>query len=291
VALIASKTTSLTAEGLARLLRSRAFPGVSVSIGRARGLDGIELVIRARPEYPVDGLSRIWFVDLLGPSGPELDLILAELERLGFVINGSAPLMNAWLMEVIPKEEARARARSSAREALALAKSQQDALVAAREASMTAEMQSMRDEIEGLRLMVQDLMLVPRPRGLPGPPGPPGPPGEPGMPGELGAINGGPAECRLSELIDVSAEPPQEMDILSWVGGQWRPARQRWTSSASFYGSTIDAGFSGYGESVGGGDVTLISAGSVGAGFDAGDFTSGESESGIVDGGEFTPEP
>ncbi len=77
---------------VAGLVKRHVLPGVVISLGEAQGVPGIEVVVKGF-SHPEDGMSRVWYIHLLGQSGMMLDLIIRGLRKAGFEMSGSAPLM------------------------------------------------------------------------------------------------------------------------------------------------------------------------------------------------------
>ena len=68
---------------VANLIRTMLLPGIMVSVGEAVGGGALEVVVRGFRD-PEDGMSRVWYVELIGPSGMELDLTITAL-RLSLI--------------------------------------------------------------------------------------------------------------------------------------------------------------------------------------------------------------
>ena len=215
-------------------VKRHVLPGVVVSVGQAQGDPGIEVIVRGF-SHPEDGMSRVWHIELIGRSGMMLDLVIMGLRKAGFEMAGEAPLMKGRLTQVLNRAEVaqlRAAARESDRkksEALVKAEVQAAASVAQ---ATSQEIEHLKAEIDRLKEMLEDMALMPTPRGPRGPQGAPGAPGADGRDGSALDLK----EAVLADLGDVSEAQPEERMVLTWSGGQWKPLYVPRMSSPVFGG-------------------------------------------------------
>lgn len=219
------------AADVAKLVKRHVLPGVVISLGQPQGAPGIEVVVRGY-SHPEDGMSRVWHIHLIGRSGMMLDLVIRGLRKAGFEMSGSAPLMKGALTQVLTRAEA-AQLRQVARdedrkkkEALVSAEVQAAATVAQ---ATSNEIDTLRAELDRLKEMIEDMALLPTPKGARGPAGKDGQDGKDGSAVDL-------AEAALSDLGDVSDEIPGERMVLTWSGGQWKPLYVPRSSGAIYNG-------------------------------------------------------
>jgi hypothetical protein len=205
---------------VAALIKRHVLPGVAISIGQALSGPGIEVVVKGFT-HPEDGMSRVWHIHLLGQSGMMLDLIIRGLRKAGFEMSGSAPLMRGALTQVLNRAEV-AGMRQAARDAerskvenLQKAEIQAAATVAH---AANSEIETLRNEVDRLKELIEDMALLPAARGARGPQGEKGEVGADGSPAGL-------SDAALGDLGDVSDETPLEHMVLTWREGQWKPWR------------------------------------------------------------------
>ena len=225
---------------VADLIRGLLIPGVPVSVGQADGISELEVVVRGFQD-PEDGMSRIWYIELIGPSGVELDLVIAVLRRMGFDLSGSSPLISGTLTQPLTREQIQEKASKQLELEKQVEKAHFRAEIAAEAAGASAGIEGLKEEIDQLKQAVEDMSLMPQAKGVKGPPGPPG---RDGADGSLLALN----EASIGDLGDVSDQTPEERNVLTWVNGEWVPARPRFTSISQISGG-------GGGGGGGGGDV------------------------------------
>lgn len=231
------------ARQVAALVKRSVLDGVTVSIGKSEQVGGIEVVIR-RFDHPEDGLSRRWFIDVLGRSGMELDLVLAGLRKAGFDLQGSAPLMTGVLTQVLtPFELERQKKRREKEEkekekVQFKAELQAETLIARQDSR--SELEELREEVQRLKEMIEDMALLPQRRGPAGPAGEPGPAGRDGAASDLAAAS-------LSDLGDVSDREPEERQVLTWKEGSWQ----------ALYVPTLSGNIYPGGGGGGGGDASI----------------------------------
>ena len=210
---------------VANLLREFLLPGIAVSVGGATGNGELEVVVRGF-EDPEDGMSRVWYIELIGRSGMELDLAIAALRKLGFDLSGSAPLISGTLTQPLTKQQISQKAAKQVRQEKLVEKAHFRAELAA---EATAGVEQLREEVERLKQAIEDMALLPQPRGVTGPAGKPGRDGADGSPLQLD-------EASISDLGDVSDQAPEERNVLTWVNGEWVPAKPKFTSISSMSG-------------------------------------------------------
>lgn len=231
------------AKQVAALVKRSVLDGVTVSIGKSEQVGGIEIVIR-RFDHPEDGLSRRWFIDVLGRSGMELDLVLAGLRKAGFDLSGSAPLMTGVLTQILTPFELERLKKKREKEETAKEKAQfkaelQAETLIARQDSRS-ELEELREEVQRLKEMIEDMALLPQRRGPAGPAGEPGPAGRDADPADLAAAS-------LSDLGDVSDREPEERQVLTWKEGSWQ----------ALYVPTLSGNIYPGGGGGGGGDASI----------------------------------
>lgn len=207
------------ASEVASLVKRHVLPGVVISLGAAQGVPGIEVVVKGY-SHPEDGMSRVWHIHLLGQSGMMLDLIIRGLRKAGFEMSGSAPLMRGTLTQVLSRAEV-AKMRQVARDAerskkeiLQKAEIQAAATVAH---ATNSELETLRSEVDRLKEMIEDMALMPTPRGARGPAGRDGQDGADAIANLESAV--------LGDIGDVSDETPLDRQVLTWRDGKWRPWR------------------------------------------------------------------
>ena len=214
---------------VAGLVKRHVLPGVVISLGAAQGVPGIEVVVKGY-SHPEDGMSRVWHIHLLGQSGMMLDLIIRGLRKAGFEMSGSAPLMRGTLTQVLTRAEV-ARMRQAVRdsernqkEILQKAEIQAAATVAH---ATNSELETLRSEVDRLKEMIEDMALMPAPRGARGPAG---------FNGKDGADAVASLEsAALNNIGDVSDETPLDRMVLTWRDGKWRPWRVPFTSISQIH--------------------------------------------------------
>lgn len=204
---------------VAALIKRSVLPGVAISIGQAAGAAGIEIVVRGF-SHPEDGMSRVWHIELIGASGQMLDIVIVGLRKAGFELAGVAPLMKGRLTQILSNvERAKMKAAARERERKAEQATMKAELSAATEQVQKAgseQIDALRDEITGLRELIDDIGLMPQPRGPRGPAGPVGADGKDGSPVDL-------SEAALSDLGDVMKSTPEEGQVLTWRNQTWQP--------------------------------------------------------------------
>ena len=213
---------------VADLIRGLLIPGVPVSVGEAEGTGELEVVVRGFQD-PEDGMSRVWYIELIGPSGVELDLVIAVLRRMGFDLSGSSPLISGTLTQPLTREQIQEKASKRLELEKQVEKAHFRAEIAAEASSAAAGIEGLKEEIEELKQAVEDMSLMPQAKGVKGPPGPPG---RDGADGSLLALS----EASIGDLGDVSDQTPEERNVLTWVNGEWVPARPRFTSISQISG-------------------------------------------------------
>ena len=235
---------------VAGLVKRHVLPGVLISAGEAQGVPGIEVVVKGY-SHPEDGMSRVWHIHLLGQSGMMLDLIIRGLRKAGFEMSGSAPLMRGRLTQVLSRAEV-AQMRQAVRDAnrdkkdiLQKAEIQAAATVAH---ATNSELETLRSEVDRLKEMIEDMALMPTPRGARGPAGVNGRDGADAIANLESAA--------LGDIGDVSDETPLDRMVLTWRDGKWRPWRVPFTSISQIHaagggGGAVDsdnaqAGLSAY---------------------------------------------
>lgn len=214
---------------VANLIKRHVLPGVAISLGEAQGVTGIQIVIKGHT-HPEDGMSRVWYIHLLGQSGMMLDLTIKGLRKAGFEMSGSAPLMRGRLVQLLSRAEV-AKMRQADRE---LERQKNEHLVNA-EIQATAsvahaansELEVLRSELDRLKEMIEDMALMPTPRG------PRGPAGRDGRDGADAAANL--ESAALGDIGDVSSEEPLERMVLTWKDGKWRPWRAPFRSISQIH--------------------------------------------------------
>ena len=215
---------------VASLVKRHVLPGVVISLGEAQGVPGIEVVVKGF-SHPEDGMSRVWHIHLLGQSGMMLDLIIRGLRKAGFSMSGSAPLLRGTLTQVLTRAEM-AQMRQAARdkdrqkkEQLVKAEIQATATVAQ---ATNNEIEVLRAELDRLKEMIEDMALMPTPRGPRGFAGEAGAPGKDGSTLDL-------ENALLSDLGDVDDTKPEERFVLTWSGGKWKPLRAPFRSISQIH--------------------------------------------------------
>jgi uncharacterized membrane protein len=224
---------------VANLVKRHVLPGVVISLGSAQGVAGIEVVVKGY-SHPEDGMSRVWHVHLLGQSGMMLDLIIRGLRKAGFEMSGSAPLMRGRLTQVLSRAEV-AQMRQAVRDAnrnqkeiLQKAEIQAAATVAH---ATNGELETLRSEVDRLKEMIEDMALMPTPRGLRGPAGVNGRDGLDGTANLEAAA--------LGDIGDVSDETPLDQMVLTWRDGKWRPWRVPFRSISQIHAAGGGGGGAG----------------------------------------------
>jgi len=229
---------------VAEHVRRHVLPGVAVSIGEATGESGIEVVIKGF-KHPDDGMSRIWIIDLLGQSGMMLDMVITGLRKAGFEMRGVAPMMRGVLTQVLTRGEvaqlrALAREEQRKKEAIELqAKLQGETLQVAQNAD--AKIQQLEEQIAQMKQLLEDMALMPQPRG------PRGADGRDGVDGKDGSIVEL-SEAELKDLGDVLDTEAEERQVLTWKDGKWQPLfipRFLQSGSGGGGGGTGDGGTGG----------------------------------------------
>ena len=217
------------ASEVASLVKRHVLPGVVISLGAAQGAPGIEVVVKGY-SHPEDGMSRVWHIHLLGQSGMMLDLIIRGLRKAGFEMSGSAPLMRGTLTQVLSRAEV-AKMRQVARDAerskkeiLQKAEIQAAATVAH---ATNSELETLRSEVDRLKEMIEDMALMPAPRGARGPAGRDGQDGADAIANLESAA--------LGDIGDVSDEEPLDRMVLTWKDGKWRPWRAPFRSISQIH--------------------------------------------------------
>lgn len=213
---------------VANLIRTMLLPGVMVSVGESVGGGQLEVVVRGFRD-PEDGMSRVWYVDLIGPSGMELDLTITALRKLGFDLTGASPLITGRLSQPLTRDQLNLKTTKAAAEKQAVDRANLKAEIAAETSIATAGIEELRDEVERLKQLIEDMALMPQPRGPVGPAGEAGRDGLDGVPLQLN-------DASISDLGDVSGIPPEEQNVLTWVNGEWTPAKPKFTSISSIAG-------------------------------------------------------
>ncbi len=220
------------ASQVAELIRTRVIPGVVVSIGAATGA-AMEAVVKGY-EHPPDGLSRRWLIDLLGPSGDLLDLTIASLRKSGFDFTGEAPIMRGSLSQALTKKEV-AQLRASNREKerkqddlkhRAESRAHAYAEAAMVKSELTSKISKLEEEIERLRESLDDVLLMPQPRG---PQGAPGKDGKDGRDGEIAGLS----DAKLQDVGDIDERAPVPGDVIMWNGSVWEPRAVASVTSAN----------------------------------------------------------
>lgn len=207
------------AKQVADLVKRSVLPGVEISIGKSRGVEGIEVVVRGY-QHPEDGMTRLWIIDLIGQSGMMLDLVIMGLRKAGFDMRGSAPMMKGVLTEVLTRQEIaqmRAKEREDRRkkeEVEFQAKLQGETLAVSKHAN--EKIGKLEEEIDRLKQMIEDMALLPQPRGPRGEDGRDGRDGKDGSIAEL-------ADAELSDLGDVLKTRAEERQVLTFKDGKWQP--------------------------------------------------------------------
>ena len=214
---------------VANLVKRHVLPGVVISLGAAQGVPGIEVVVKGY-SHPEDEMSRVWHIHLLGQSGMMLDLIIRGLRKAGFEMSGSAPLMRGTLTQVLSRAEvakmrqAQRDADRSQKEILQKAEIQAAATVAH---ATNSELETLRSEVDRLKEMIEDMALMPTPRGARGPAG---------INGKDGADAIANLEsAALGDIGDVSDEEPLDRMVLTWKDGKWRPWRAPFRSISQIH--------------------------------------------------------
>lgn len=213
---------------VANLIRTMLLPGIMVSVGEAVGGGSLEVVVRGFRD-PEDGLSRVWYIELIGPSGMELDLTITALRKLGFDLRGASPLITGQLTQPLTRQQLSQKVEKRAEEKKLVEKANLKAEIAAETSVATAGIEELREEVERLKQLIEDMALMPQPRG---PQGVEGPAGRDGLDGQPLQLN----DASITDLSDVSELPPEERNVLTWVNGQWTPAKPRFTSISSTTG-------------------------------------------------------
>lgn len=186
----------------------------------------IQIIYREPPEISDDRLSAIWRVDVLLLDLTTADLVPAAMRRLGFEVRPDGTLLHCkreWVLTTADRERLEAADRAAQQER----KERADAARAAETADLISELQA---QIDALKEDLELQQLIPQRGGRPGPAGPPGPMGLPGR--DLDAT-----KVKLSDLIDVSDEPPNQGWVLTWSDetDEWEPKAPR-TGFASLGG-------------------------------------------------------
>ena len=214
---------------VASLVKRHVLPGVVISLGAAQGVPGIEVVVKGY-SHPEDGMSRVWHIHLLGRSGMMLDLIIRGLRKAGFEMSGAAPLMKGTLTQVLTRAEV-AKMRQAVRDADRSKKEilqQAEIQAAATVAHATNdELEAMRAEVDRLKEMIEDMALMPTPRGARGPAGADGKDGADAIANLESAA--------LGDIGDVSDEEPLDRMVLTWKDGKWRPWRAPFRSISQIH--------------------------------------------------------
>ena len=208
------------ATDLAKKIQAVVLPGVTVSVGNSQRIDGLEVVVRGF-SHPEDGMSRVWTISLIGPSGLELDLVITALRKLGFEMRGEAPIMRGTLSEVLSAaERSRLKRKEEQLEAAAQKATERAELQAETylvQQSADRQIEELKEQLEAMRQQLEDLTLLPQPRGPAGPAGEPGPAGRDGV--DLVAT-----EAELNDLQDVQLGgdiPLEAGQVLTWDGSSW----------------------------------------------------------------------
>ena len=201
---------------VAALVKRHVLPGVVVSIGQAEGVPGLEVVIRGF-SHPDDGMSRLWHIELRGPSGPMLDMVIIGLRKAGFELSGSAPLLKGVLTQVLDRVE-RARMNAAARkQEEQIEKAQFKAELSAETMDVQREaarqIEEPREKLASLEEMVGDIALMPSPRGPQGPAGPAGQDGKDGTAADL-------EDAELKDLGVVLSVDAEDRQVLTWKDGK-----------------------------------------------------------------------
>ena len=236
------------AKQVANLVKRSVLPGVEISIGKSRNTPGIEVVVRGF-QHPEDGMTRLWIIDLIGRSGDLLDLTIVGLRKAGFDMRGEAPIMRGVLTQVLSREEVaqmRAKEREDQRKKEAVefqAKLQGETLAVAQDADQ--KISKLEEEISRLKEMIEDMALMPQPRGPRGADGRDGRDGKDGSIAEL-------ADAELKDLGDVLDTGAEERQVLTWKDGIWQPLYVP-TMSGNIY-----PGGGGGGEGGGGGSPLTV---------------------------------
>lgn len=226
------------ASQVADLIRSRVIPGVAVSIGTATGA-AMEAVVKGY-EHPPDGMSRRWRVDLLGPSGDLLDLTISSLRKSGFHFSGEAPIMRGSLTEALSKKEvAQLRASKRAKERQidqqknqAEAKAHAYAEAALVKSELSNKINKLEEELERLRESLDDVLLMPQPRGAQGPAGKDG---KDGRDGEIAGLS----DAKLQDVGDINNRVPEPGDVIMWNGSVWEPRAVASVAAGNFGGGGL----------------------------------------------------
>ena len=208
------------ATDLAKKIQAVVLPGVTVSVGNSQRIDGLEVVVRGF-SHPEDGMSRVWTITLIGPSGLELDLVITALRKLGFQMQGEAPIMRGTLSEVLSAAERSGLKRKEEQLEAAAQKATERAELQAEtylvQQSADRQIEELKEQLEAMRQQLEDLTLLPQPRGPAGPAGEPGPAGRDGV--DLVAT-----EAELNDLQDVQLGgdiPLEAGQVLTWDGSSW----------------------------------------------------------------------
>ena len=217
---------------VAALVKRHTLPGVVISIGQSQGVVGVEIIVLGF-SHPDDGMSRLWHVELRGPSGAMLDLIIIGLRKAGFELSGSAPLLNGVLTQVLDRVE-RARMNAATRKqeervekAQFKAELSAETLGVQREASR--QIDELKEKLASLEEMMSDFALMPQPRGPQGPAGRDGKDGENGTPASLD-------DAELKDLGDVLSVDAEERQVLTWKDSKWQPLHVPRDSGAIYNG-------------------------------------------------------
>ena len=152
-------------------------------------------------------MSRVWYVELIGPSGMELDLTITALRKLGFDLKGASPMITGTLTQPLTKKQLSAKVEQQAKQDRAVEKANLKAEIAAETSVATAGIEELREEVERLKQLIEDMALLPQPRG---PAGPAGEPGRDGLDGQPLQLN----DATLSDLGDVSELPRGAQRVL-----------------------------------------------------------------------------
>lgn len=233
---------------VADLITRNVLPGVVVSIGEAQGLPGIEVVVKGF-SHPDDGMSRLWHIDLIGQSGMMLDLTITGLGKIGFSFRGASPLMRGVLTQPLSRVEV-AQMRAKQREIdnkkeKAQFKAELQAETLLEQESRSKAVEELQDEITGLREMIDDIALMPQPRG------PQGRPGRDGVDGKDGTVLDL-SEAELADLGNVLDVQAQDKQVLTYKDGKWQPLFVE-----KFSGNIYAGGSGGSGGGTGPGSFTL----------------------------------
>lgn len=177
----------------------------------------IQVIYREPPVISADRMGATWAVDVLILDPTISDLVAKAVARLGFEVRRNGDTLRCvreWALTDADRAEMAAADRANAQQ-------QQQAEQTRTIAELQAQVEALRDEL-------QLLALLPARKGAPGPAGEPGEPGPAGRDGKDGRDLDA-TGARLSDLKDVSTEPPNQGWVLTWsdASDQWEPKPPR----------------------------------------------------------------